>query len=147
MSVKRYYMFSSIFRFYCHNYSSEKHCKFLCIVKLLKLLLLTVFDILNQYLVSLTFVVLQVCLVMSNQWVFNKWKLGSSKEVLASCCLIFTRKRTKSTINGLGSPIFAAFSANASDISDDILIELQYILIYRTNFILDNHLAKLILIE
>ena len=53
-----------------------------------------------------------------------KGKAGSNKEVLANCCCILARE-LKAPIKGFGSPIFAAFSANALCISVDIFIGLK----------------------
>ena len=63
------------------------------------------------------------CTIGNNGFSING-NSGSNKEVLANCCLILA-SALSAPINGLGSPIFAAFSANACCISGDILIGLN----------------------
>jgi hypothetical protein len=63
------------------------------------------------------------CIIGTNGFSING-NSGSNKDVLANCCCIFP-SAVNAEINGLGSPIFAAFSANACCNSDDIFIGLN----------------------
>ena len=63
------------------------------------------------------------CVIGNNGFSING-NSGSNNDVLANCCCIFP-SAVSAEINGLGSPIFAAFSANACCNSDDIFIGLN----------------------